>query len=600
MSDEQETPVTGGAAPAPATADVVDDARTDSAPSDVDAAPAEPGATGPSTASGSNAAEVDSGALATGATMPPATIYPPRVAYALGVLGGVLVAMSFAGVGLWFLSFVAWIPTILAIRGQTPRRALGIGLLGGFVEIAIGFYWLTPMLQTFSGFPLPLCVLFAALLTAYQGGRIALLTWCAARVESRGWNADLAFAGGFALSELVYPLLFPWYFGASFHEHPLFLQTAELGGPILVSLVFVSLNLALASLVRARLLGAPVARATVAVGVGVTALALVFGDVRMRSIDALIARSQPVRVGLVQSNIDLHERRAALPPSLRLTKLAKDQGAELVVWSEATIPQPFDAKNYPNALRQTLGRKLGVPAVVGGVLYERIPGALPNNRRLARYFNSAFTVDDKGEVTGRYDKQFLLMFGEYLPFGEMFPSLYEVSPNSGAFTPGQSFEPLRLGEHRLATMICYEDIIPSFVNKLVRAGDPAPLVNLTNDRWFQNPRAGHAGERDTFEPIQHLALAKLRSIEHRMYLARVSNSGLSALVDANGRVVVQTQAMRPEVQVGEARYMRVPTLYSIVGDVPWWVISGLTLAACFLRRPSRGAAATVPGPSATS
>jgi apolipoprotein N-acyltransferase len=600
MSDEQETPATGGDAPLPATDDVVDVAPPakggggDESPS-TEAAVSEPtrdGATEAVTAGPADAADPPALSLES----KPAPVYPARTAYTLGVLGGVLVAMSFAGVGLWFLSFVAWIPTILAVRGQTPRRALGIGLLGGFVEIAIGFYWLTPMLQTFSGFPLPLCVLFAAVLTFYQGGRIALLTWCAARAESRGWNADLAFAGGFALSELVYPLLFPWYFGASFHDHPMFMQTAELGGPILVSLVYVGLNLALAAVARSRLLGTRLPKATVATGFAVTLLALVFGDVRMRSIDVLIARSEPVRVGLVQSNIDLHQRRAALPESLRLTKLAKDQGAELVVWSEATIPQPFDAKNYASALRQTLGKKLGVPGVVGGVLYERIPGARPNDPRLARYFNTAFAVDDKGEVTGRYDKQFLLMFGEYLPFGELFPSLYDLSPNSGAFTPGQSFEPLRLGEHRLATMICYEDIIPSFVNKLVRAGDPDLLVNLTNDRWFQNTRAGHGGERDTFEPIQHLALAKLRSIEHRMYLARVSNSGLSALIDANGRVVVQTQAMRPEVVVGEARYMRVPTIYSIVGDGPWWLVSALTLAACFVRRPQRRSSATSPAP----
>lgn len=584
MSDEQETstssgdvPSTSAEAPAPeGGADSVTEVPT------TNPAPTEEGA-----ADASKDDTTEAGAPRAADPWIPEAVLAPRAAYGLAVLSGVLVAMAFAGIGLWYLSFVAWIPTILAVRGQTPRRALGLGLLGGFVEVAIGFYWLTPMLQTFSGFPLPLCVLFASIITLYQGGRIALLTWSAARAERRGWNPDLAFAGGFALSELVYPLLFPWYFGASFHDHPLFMQTAELGGPILVSLVYVGWNLALATIVRAKVLKTRVSKLTVGIGVAVTALALIFGDVRMRSIDALIARSEPVRVGLVQSNIDLHQRRAALPESLRLTKLAKDQGAELVVWSEATIPQPFDAKNYSNAVRQALGRRLGVPAVVGGVLYERIPGARPTEGRLARYFNSAFLVDDKGDVTGRYDKQFLLMFGEYLPLGELFPVLYEWSPNSGAFTPGQSFEPLRHGEHRLATMICYEDIIPSFVNKLVRAGQPDLLVNLTNDRWFQNPRAGHGGETDTFEPIQHLALAKLRSIEHRMYLARVSNSGLSALMDANGRVVVQTQAMRPEVQVGEARYMRVTTLYAIVGDAPWWVVGALTLLAGFVSRPNR-------------
>ena len=528
-------------------------------------------------------------------TAPPRLpIFGGKAAFGLAAFGAVLAAMAFAGIGYWPLTFVAWVPMILAVRGQTPRRALALGALGGFIEVSIGFYWLTPMLQTFSGFPLPLCVLFAAILSAYQGGSIALMTWSYARAERRGWNPDIAFLGAFALSELAYPLLFPWYFGASFHDQPLLMQTAELGGPILVSLIFVGFNLGVAALVRRRLFRgarhpgtASPSRArdnwTVGLGFGVTLAAIVFGDVRMRQIDQLIAQSQPVKIGLVQSNIGLTERRAALPESLRLTKLAKEKGAELVVWSEATIPQPFDSKNYAASVGSAVGKRLGLPGVVGGVLYERIPTANATGGRLAKYFNSAFLVDEKGDVTGRYDKQFLLMFGEYLPLGEMFPILYQWSPNSGAFTSGTSFEPLRLGEHRLATMICYEDIIPSFVNKLVRTGNPDLLVNLTNDRWFQNPNAGNPGERDTNEPIQHLALAKLRSIEHRMYLARVSNSGLSALIDSNGRVVVQTQAMRPDVVVGEARYMRVPTLYSLIGDYPWWVVSALTVAAGFIQ-----------------
>ncbi len=513
----------------------------------------------------------------------PLPILGGKAAYGLAVLAGVLVAMAFAGIGAWPLAFIAWVPMALAVRGQTPRRAFGLGLLGGFVEVMIGFYWLTPMLQTFSGFPLPLCVLFASILSAYQGGRIALMTWIAARAERRGWNADLAFLGAFALSELVYPLLFPWYFAASFHDHPIFMQTAELGGPILVSLVYVGFNLAVAAVVRARLFHRTVDRWTLALGGAGTLAALVFGDVRMRQIDTLIAQSQPVKIGLVQSSLGLNERRSALVENLQLTKQAKAQGAELVVWSEATIPEPFEAKNYAASVGQAVGKRLGVPAVVGGVLYERLPPGNAIGGRTEKYFNSAFIVDEKGHVGGRYDKQFLLMFGEYLPLGETFPSLYDLSPNSGKFTSGRSFEPLHLGEHRLATMICYEDIIPSFVNKLVQTGDPDLLVNLTNDRWFQNQDAGQPGERDTSEPIQHLALAKLRSIEHRMYLARVSNSGLSALIDANGRVVVQTQAMRAEVQVGEARYMRVRTVYSLFGDYPWWILGALTVAGGFIR-----------------
>src|SRR5690349_2934254 len=143
---------------------------------------------------------------------------PFKAAADLAVLSGVLYFLAFPGIDLWPLSFVALVPLILALRGQTPKHALLFGWLSGFTMTMLGFYWLLEMLQTFSGFPLPLCALFMAILCAYQAGRIALLGWVYARVEARGWPANLAFLLVFAASEQIYPLLFPWSYAATVHQ----------------------------------------------------------------------------------------------------------------------------------------------------------------------------------------------------------------------------------------------------------------------------------------------------------------------------------------------------------------------------------------------
>src|SRR6185436_15093110 len=156
---------------------------------------------------------------------------PARIAYPLAVLCGFLYFVAFPGVDVWPLAFVAMAPLIVALRGQTPRRAAGLGWLAGFTMTMCGFYWLLEMLKVFSGFPLPLCFVFMAILCAYQGGRIALCGFAYGRAEARGWPAPVVFALAFVASELVYPLLFPWYFGASVHNARLFLQVADLGGP---------------------------------------------------------------------------------------------------------------------------------------------------------------------------------------------------------------------------------------------------------------------------------------------------------------------------------------------------------------------------------
>ncbi|WP_437820450.1 apolipoprotein N-acyltransferase [Sorangium sp. So ce1078] len=524
---------------------------------------------------------------------------PARLSYGLAALTGFLYFLGFPGVDLWPISFFGLVPLIVALRGQTPGRAALLGWISGFVMTMTGFYWLLEMLRVFSGFPTILCIFFMAILCAYQAGRIALCGWLYGRAEARGWPGAVVFALAFVTSELVYPLLFPWYYGSSVHNAPVMGQVADLGGPYLVGLVLVAANLAIAELVKFRLdralpraaapvapgaphpyrdaappgRGRPLNRAVLAVGVAAPALAAVYGVVRMRAVDAAAAAAEPIKIGIVQPNLALFDRRNAVKIHVNRTKELAKQGAGLVVWSEAGVPQAFRESAYKTEVQRSLTGRLGVPTVVGTVIH-RLP-ADPNERGVS--FNTALMAGEGGEILGRYDKQYLLAFGEYLPLGDTVPYLYTLSPNSGRFSPGTSLAPLEWDGHRLATMICYEDILPHFVNKLVAAGDPDLLVNLTNDAWFG----------DTTEPWIHLALAKMRAIEHRRYLVRATNSGVSAIVDPVGRVVVHSDTFKEQSLLGEARFMRARTVYGTVKDIPWYVAAVASVAMALFTRPER-------------
>ncbi len=502
-------------------------------------------------------------------------------AYGAAVLTGLLYFLSFPGMDLWPLSFVALVPLIVALRGQSTRRATALGWAAGFTMTMVGFYWLLDTLQIFSGFPTVLCALLMAVLCAYQGGRIALCGWLYGRAAQRGWPSALVFAGAFAASELLFPLLFPWYYGACVHNAPVLMQTAELGGPIAVGLVLVAANLAVAELAQRLLWKLPVQRRVLVVGLAVPVLAALFGLWRMSAVDKAAQSAKALRVGIVQGNSPLKmagapgkDRRNALTVHLERTReLRREEKVDLVVWSEGAVTGFFFQKDYERRIPREVTRHLGVPTIMGTILHERIAEPGPKGRRM-RHYNVALLADEKGEIIGRYDKQFLLAFGEYLPFGETFPILYQWSPNSAAFTPGRSLEPLVLGPHRIATTICYEDIIPSFVNKMARQADPDLLVNLTNDTWFG----------DSTEPWIHLALAKLRTIEQRLYLVRVTNSGVSALVDANGRVLEHTDTFEEQSKAGTVRTLRMTTVYRRLGDIPWWLLAAAMVAASFVRR----------------
>jgi apolipoprotein N-acyltransferase len=501
----------------------------------------------------------------------------------LATVSGVLYFLAFPGIDVWPLGFVALAPLIVALRGQTPRRAAWLGWLSGFTMTMAGFYWLLEMLQTFSGFGLPLCVLFMALLCAYQAGRIALLGFLAARAERNGWPFGLSFALGFVASEQAFPLLFPWFYAATVHPIPSLVQLAELGGPILVALPLVAANLFVAEFVFARREGRPVRRKALLALAAAPLAAGLYGAVRIPAVEARVAAAPKGRVGLVQANMSLFgkrkEKAEGLKRHLRLThELSREAPLDLVVWSETSVMSAVDERAVGKAIPELFSRGIGVPAIVGAVLVRPVA-----DEREYVFYNSALLTDAAGEVKGRYDKQFLLAFGEYIPFGETFPALYRMSPNSGRFTPGASLEPLADGKHEIATFICYEDIVPSFVNSIVRNGDPDLLVNLTNDAWFG----------DTTEPWIHHALAKLRAVEHRRYFVRSTNSGVSAIIDPAGRAVVHTGTFEVRAVADTIAWLRGKTVYQVIGDVPFWLASLLGLYAA-LRSPPRRAHRWVP------
>ena len=534
-------------------------------------------------------------------------LVPWHLAIAGAILSGILYFVSFAGFDQWWLTFVCLVPLYIALHGQPTRRAVLLSFLTGLAMNLGGFYWLVNMLKTFSGFPIPLCLLFVVIICSYQALRLAFMGWLYGRAANRGWPVPFVFAGAFAVSELVFPLLFPWYYAATVHNRPVLMQTAELGGPILVGLVLVTVNMAIAEPLRARLAAyrelvpttsayrgavsseervrAPLDRRVIGVGVLALLFAVLFGAVRIGMVKSDVEKAEAVRVGYVQGNMGLMAKREqpgeGLRRHVRLTQELRDKGVDLVVWSESsvTFAVPEDMGMKTPFYRDRFAGKLGVPVIFGAVLFRADPDR-------ERWFNTAISTNIKGEVIGRYDKEYLLAFGEYLPFGDDFPILYKWSPHSGRFSKGTDLTPVDVEvkgqKHKVTVLICYEDILPGFTNRAVAAGDPELLVNITNDAWFG----------DTTEPWEHLALAKFRAIEHRRFLIRSTNSGVSAIVDPMGAIVTNTKTFTAEAQEGTVRWMRSHTMYEMVGDTPWYLATLALGYACFRARSRSRTAAS--------
>ena len=131
---------------------------------------------------------------------------------------------------------------------------------------------------------------------------------------------------------------------------------------------------------------------------------------------------------------------------------------------------------------------------------------------------------------------------------------------------------LHLGAWRIVTPSCYEAIRPEFVRRMVRTSRPHLLVTLANDAWFG----------DSQEPWLHLALVQLRAVEHRRFLVRATNSGVSAVVDPAGRIVARTGVLIRETLRATVHPLEGETTYARLGDWPSWLAAALVVVALAL------------------
>ncbi len=270
------------------------------------------------------------------------------------------------------------------------------------------------------------------------------------------------------------------------------------------------------------------------------------------------------------------------------------RSAKRIVPSHAPLPDaklvfPANVESDENINefdRTSPRRGFTVPLLFGAGTHG---GALPSHHAgCTDCFNSALLLGKYGEVEAIHDKAFLLAFGEYMPFGEMFPKLYELSPETSRYQAGTRTAPIEIKADdgsvraKLGMLICYEDLVPRYA-KRVAAHNPHIFMNLTNDAWFGK----------TAEPEHHLNLALMRAVEYRRWLIRSTNTGISVFIDAVGRRVAETSLDDAETLLRHVPLLETPTLYATLGDWPLLLLAILVvlLIARAVRGPAGGAKA---------
>jgi apolipoprotein N-acyltransferase len=239
-------------------------------------------------------------------------------------------------------------------------------------------------------------------------------------------------------------------------------------------------------------------------------------------------------------------------------------GIDYLIWPESAVPFLIDES--PVA-RDEIARMLNGKGVLltGSIRREAQSGDTP-----ARVFNSIIAFDGRGDVVARYDKWRLVPGGEFLPFEWLLEPLgfRKVVTVPGSFAAGPGPQTLQLpGGLAAAMLVCYEVIFP---HDLIQPGArPAVIVNVTNDGWFGQSTGPH----------QHLAQARMRAIEQGLPILRAANTGISAVIDARGRLVATLPLDQQGVIDARIPSAGEPTIYALLGD---FVLMALVLVAVSL------------------
>ncbi|RKF29858.1 apolipoprotein N-acyltransferase [Paraburkholderia fungorum] len=483
----------------------------------------------------------------------------PRWHYLVALAAGAANTLSFAPTphGGWlelviFVFFFAWLT-----RTTSWRSAALTGGAFGFGNYVTGVWWLYVSMHDYGGMAAPLAgaavALFSLYLAVYPALAAGIWSFCAghARNGAAGdqpflptWHGALAFASAWAIGEWLRGTVFtgfPWLASGYAQVDGPFAGFAPVAGVYgvgwMLALVAALIVQALLALLSSRgrrdaetgaNAGAAkrgVARVAVPAGI---AIALIAAGLLLPLVQWTLPANAPLKVRLLQGNVkqEMKFEESGMRAAIDMyQQMITSKAADLVVTPETAIP--VLAQQLPPQFASAVRNFADTTGTA--IVFGAIGGTITPEGQVIDYTNSLFGVTPGTREVYRYDKHHLVPFGEFVPWGfRWFVNLMRIP--LGDFARGAPVQkPFIVHNQPVSVDICYEDIFGEEIARNIReSATPAGvLVNSTNLAWFG----------DTIALDQHLQIARMRSLETGRPMLRATNTGMTAAIDANGRVI---------------------------------------------------------------
>jgi apolipoprotein N-acyltransferase len=487
----------------------------------------------------------------------------------LSLLSGILLVLSFPHVDLELLAWVALVPLFYAMEEKGLYHSFMLGFFTGVISFLGILYWIIVAVHTYGNVPSILSGFILLLLVVYLSLFIGAFAFLTRFIQIRfGLQAMLFTPVLWAALEYLRSFLltgFPWAnLGYSQYLNLPVIQLADITGPYGLSSVILLVNATLFRVLHSwskRTFPFKEAALTVVVLLGV----LMYGYLKMGAVDRQMVQDPPLRIGLVQGNIDQSVKweesfqKETLRIYEKLSSKVAEEKPDLIIWPETATPFFFqDAKEYQPFI-------LDIPKKTNAFLLFGTPSYRIQNRKVNHY-NSACLFSPTGEWIGKYDKIHLVPFGEYVPLQDLLFFIGSLGEGIGDFKSGNEIFNFSLPQGKFGVLICFEIIFPDLARRFVKKG-ASFLVTITNDAWFGRTSA----------PYQHFSTAVFRAVENRVFVARAANTGITGFVDPKGKILKQGRIFTEEAMTGTIRLSNRKTFYTLYGDVFAWACTAFSL-----------------------
>jgi apolipoprotein N-acyltransferase len=501
----------------------------------------------------------------------------------VSALAGILLGAAFTSPGLPPLAWVSVAPLIAMAVGARPGIAFACGFVNAIAFVLTCLFWIATVLKVHGGVSEAGGVGVLLLIAAAWGCVTGSFAWCIRRISRASiTRACLAVPFLWVSFEFVRDHLpeisFPWnLLGYPAAGSLALMQMTTVTGIFGLSFVVAGFNALCAWTILAKKEFTARTRFGALGASTIVLLAIVVACPQLVPSAPARHSARGVQLNLPELDdypVDWFQANASqLEEFDRLSLAPAKPGSDLLIWPEA--PAPFSMQDPRFArLASSLAVRSGHAFLAGVIEWKRVDASASQ----LSPFNSAVLLDGQGQRVFSYDKIHLVPFGEYEPFPLIHRVVRSVSSEVGGFRPGLSYSVGQLpGGYRFGVFICYESIFPGEVRRFV-AGGADLLINISNDGWFGRSAA----------PEQHLRMARVRAVENRRWLVRVTNNGFTVSVDPYGRIVASLPADVRNAADLPYDFRTDTTLYTRFGDWFAWLCVAASVAFFALAFARRG------------